>query len=91
MLHLLPIRILVQAVITLVALAIVGAFYSGWLDPSDGARNLTVVLRFSSGLVVILTVGLVAMWRWIPGFQKFIFPYLGGRWRGVIRFPEKRR
>jgi hypothetical protein len=87
-LHLLPIRLFFQGAIALVALAIAAAFYSRLLDPSDGARNVALFLRLSSGVAVALAVVLVGMWRWIPRLQKFIFPYLGGRWTGVIRFPE---
>lgn len=85
-LHLLPVRLLFQAAIALVALAIAAGFYAGWLDPSDGARNIALLLRVTSSLAVALSVALVAGWRWIPSLQRFIFPYLGGRWTGVIRF-----
>ncbi len=88
MLHLLPVRLLFQGAIALVALAIAAGFYAGWLDPSDGAQNIALLLRISSSLAVTLSVALVAGWRWIPSLQRFIFPYLGGRWTGVIRFSK---
>jgi SMODS-associating 2TM, beta-strand rich effector domain len=88
MLHLLPIRLLFQWSIALVALAVAAAFYSGWLDQSDGAHHVALFLRVSSGLAIALSTILVAAWRWIPQLQKFIFPYLGGRWTGVVKFPE---
>jgi hypothetical protein len=85
MLHLVPIRLLFQGSIALVALAIAAAFYSGWLDPSDGAHNVALFLRVSSGLAIALSAILVAAWRWIPRLQKFVFPYLGGRWTRLSR------
>jgi hypothetical protein len=88
-LHLLPVRLLFQGAITLVVLAIAAAFYAGWLDPSNGAQNVALLLRVSSSLAVALSVALVAVWRWVPSLQKFIFPYLGGLWTGVIRFSNE--
>jgi hypothetical protein len=87
-LHLLPIRLLFQGSLALVALAIAAAFYAGWLNPTDGAKNIAFFLRIASGLAVGLSIALFAAWRWIPALQKFVFPYLGGRWKGIIRFPN---
>jgi SMODS-associating 2TM, beta-strand rich effector domain len=87
-LHLLPIRLLFQGSLALVALAVAAAFYSGWLDPSDGAHNVAFFLRVSSTLAIALSGIVIAAWRWIPQLQRYIFPYLGGRWTGVVRFPE---
>lgn len=88
MLHLLPVRLLFQGAIALVALAIAAGFCAGWLDPSDGAQNIALLLRISSSLAVALSVVLVAGWRWLPSLQRLIFPYLGGHWTGVIRFSK---
>jgi hypothetical protein len=86
-LHLLPIRLLFQGSLALVALAVAAAFYAGWLNPTDGAHNVALFLRIASSLAVGLSVALFAAWRWIPALQKFVFPYLGGTWTGTIRFP----
>jgi hypothetical protein len=88
MLHLFPIRWLFQGSLALVGLAIFAAFYSGWLDPSEGAHNVALLFRILSSLAIALSVVLVAAWRWIQPLQKYIFPYLGGRWTGVIKFPD---
>jgi hypothetical protein len=88
MLHLLPIRLLFQASLALIGLAVAAAFYAGALNSTEGAHNAAVALRYCSTIAVALSVILIAAWRWLPPFQRMIFPYLGGHWAGFVKFAE---
>lgn len=86
MLHLLPIRLVLWLFALLIATAIVAAFYIGWLGQGDVLQQAARVIRWSSTLAIAAIVVLHTAWRWLPGVQLTLFPYLGGRWRGVVRF-----
>ena len=86
MLHLLPIRRILTVVIALVAIAVLAATYAGWVGEGDAMSEATAVIRWSSSLATVAIVCLYAAWRWIRPVQLWIFPYLGGRWSGAVRF-----
>lgn len=88
MLHLLPIRLLFQASLIFVAIAIAMAFYAGLLDPGESAQNAASLVRIVSFITLGLSILVIAAWRWVPAVQRFVFPYLGGEWTGVVKFPE---
>lgn len=90
MLHLLPIRMVLRVVAALVALAIFAASYAGWVGQGGAVHDMTVVTRLSSSLATAAIVLLYVYWRWIPAVQLLIFPYLGGRWSGVLHFTAGR-
>jgi hypothetical protein len=85
MLHLLPIRLILWIFAATAALSVLGFAYAGWF--SEGAlSNLSMVVRWVGTLVPAGIILMFAGWRWIPSFQSSIFPYLGGRWTGIIEF-----
>jgi hypothetical protein len=89
MLHLLPIRWLLRFAFGIVGLAVLSAVYAGWIGTGEPTRDALLLLRWSSILALGAIVLVFAAWRWVPPIQRFIFPYLGGRWSGSIRFEEK--
>ncbi|WP_442756066.1 hypothetical protein ACNHKD_05400 [Methylocystis sp. JAN1] len=88
MLHLLPIRILTVAFAAAVGLLILAAFDVGQLDAGQTLISAQLVVRWASSLSLGAFVLLYAGWRWLPMIQAAIFPYLGGRWEGNVRFGE---
>lgn len=86
MIHLLPIRIVLQLFAALVAVAIIAASYAGWVGQGDVVRDMATISRSSSGLALTAIALLYILWRWLPPFQRLIFPYLGGNWSGTLHF-----
>jgi hypothetical protein len=86
MLHLLPIRLVLQLFAGLVAVAVLAASYGGWVGQGDVVRDMAIVSRWSSAVAITAIALLFVLWRWLPPVQLLIFPYLGGRWSGVLRF-----
>lgn len=86
MLHLLPIRILMFVFATAVGLLIVGAFYVGRMDVNGSFDSARMVVRWASTISLAAVVLLYAGWRWLPMLQFAIFPYLGGCWKGEVRY-----
>lgn len=86
MLHLLPIRILMFTFTAAVGLLILGAFDSGQMDSDDTFEAARLIVRCASSLSLAAIVLLYAGWRWLPMLQLAIFPYLGGRWEGEVRY-----
>ena len=86
MLHLLPIRLALQAAAALAGLAVIAAVYAGAVGTGNALKDVGSVIRWSSSIAAVLVVLLYASWRWITPFQLYIFPYLGGRWSGVLNF-----
>ena len=89
MLHLLPIRWILQATVIIVGLMVLSAVYLGWIGRADSLRDAALLIRWSSLLAVGVIVFCFAGWRWVPAVQGFIFPYLGGWWSGSIRFEDE--
>jgi hypothetical protein len=86
MLHLLPIRSILTAAGAFVGLAVLAAVYAGWMGGGDAVHDAVLLLRWASISAVGIVVLLLLLWRWVPPVQKFIFPYLGGRWTGYVQF-----
>jgi hypothetical protein len=86
MLHLLPIRLVLQVFAVLVAVAILAATYAGWVGQGDVIRDMAMLSRWSSGLAITAIALPYILWRWLPPIQLLIFPYLGGHWSGVLHF-----
>jgi predicted pore-forming effector associated with SMODS systems len=86
MLHLLPIRWLVRIALTVFALAVLSAVYAGRIGSGEFAHDASLIFSWSSIAAGALIVLLYAAWRWVPLVQRLIFPYLGGRWSGYIRY-----
>jgi hypothetical protein len=86
MLHLLPIRLVLQGVAVLVAATVLAATYPGWIGEGDAVHDAATVIRWSSSFAIAAIVLLYAGWRWVPAVQLFVFPYLGGHWSGVVEF-----
>ncbi|MBW9052267.1 hypothetical protein [Rhizobium mesosinicum] len=84
MLHLWPLSKILSA-----AFIFVGGVAVFVATHSSGASTyeiLTQVFRICGVLSTLTIIALGAAWRWVPHFQKSIFPYLGGRWTGQVYF-----
>lgn len=86
MLHLLPIRYLLTAIVALVAVAVLAAVYGGALGTGDALSDVKWIIRSSSMAAFVLTLLAYAAWRWVPSLQRLTFPYLGGKWSGKLEF-----
>jgi hypothetical protein len=86
MLHLLPIRLVLRTFAALAGLSVLAASYAGLVGTGDIVRDLTILSRWSATLAIAVIALLYVLWRWVPVVQIAIFPYLGGRWSGVVRF-----
>jgi hypothetical protein len=86
MLHLLPIRLVLRIFAALVGLSVLAASYAGLVGAGDIVHDLTILSRWSATLAIGAIVLLYGLWRWVPPVQDAIFPYLGGRWSGAVRF-----
>lgn len=86
MLHLLPIKLALQGTITLVAVLLIAALSAGLLSQDEIGETIFSIIRWSSFIVILITVAATVLWRWITPIQMSIFPYLGGKWSGEILF-----
>jgi hypothetical protein len=86
MLHLLPVRWILVVGFAVVGLSVLATVYAGWMGGGEIARDAALLLRWSSIAATSAIILLFAGWRWMPPVQGLIFPYLGGRWSGFIRF-----
>ena len=60
--------------------------YAGWIGGGHVMHDAALLLRWSSTIGAEVIVVLFGAWRWIAPVQRFIFPYLGGRWSGIVQF-----
>ena len=86
MLHLLPVRLVLRALVVFTILVVSAAFYLGWIAAANEAHGAIVLIRWSSAITIAAVVILHLAWRWIRPFQTLIFPYIGGRWIGTLAF-----
>lgn len=86
MVHLLPVRLLLTLIVTLVGIAVLAAFYAGWLGKGDELHDAFQIIRWSSFGAIAIAVSSVALWRWVPLVQHCTFPYLGGKWSGQLKY-----
>lgn len=89
MLHLIPIRLVLQFIAGLIALTVLAAAYAGWVATGNAAKDALTVIKWSSSIATAAVVFLYAGWRWLPRVQLIIFPYLGGRWYGTVEFESE--
>lgn len=86
MLHLLPTRYLLMAIILLVSMVVLAGVYAGLLGTGDAIADVSWVIRSASVGAVFLMLLPCVSWRWIPALQRMVFPYLGGVWSGRLLF-----
>src|SRR5215475_11154636 len=86
MLHLLPIRHLLTAIIALVGVTVLAAVYAGVIGTGDAFEDVKGIIRWSSAAALGAIFVPYALWRWLPSLQRVIFPYLGGHWEGELEF-----
>lgn len=89
MLHLVPIRYALMAIFLLVAATVLLAVYAGVIGTGDALADTKWAIRWMTTAALVLAIVPQLLWRWIPSVQNFIFPYLGGHWRGTIDFEGK--
>lgn len=85
MLHLLNTRLL-AAFVALAALLTLLADALGMVGSGPFWVDALWVLARTSVVVLVLTFALTAVWRWVPGAQSIVFPYLGGHWKGNLEY-----
>jgi hypothetical protein len=49
-------------------------------------EDIKIFAKFVLGIPTGLLCALYLAWRSIPSFQRATFPYLGGRWTGLLRY-----
>lgn len=86
MLHLWPLKRLFSAALASTAVIVVILTLSANESGADPLAFTWLLLKWTGGFVTLLTFLLFASWRWIPRLQRFVFPYLGGKWTGQIAF-----
>jgi hypothetical protein len=86
MLHLFPLRLILQLFAFLVGVFVLVWLQFGTASPADMAREGLRVFGWSSAFALALIFIIFAAWRWVPWVQSSVFPYLGGRWEGVLEF-----
>jgi SMODS-associating 2TM, beta-strand rich effector domain len=88
MLHLLPIRWLLRVSFSIFALAVLTSVYVGGVGGGQLVHDASTLLSWSSIAALAVIALSFAAWRWIPGIQRWVFPYLGGRWSGYIEYQD---
>jgi hypothetical protein len=86
MLHLLPIRRLLTAIIALAGTMVLAAVYAGVIGTGDAFNDVKWIIRWSSTSAFVMMLAPYAIWRWTPSLQHLTFPYLGGDWVGRLEF-----
>lgn len=86
MLHLIPVRTLLIVVIVIAALGPLAGTYLGIFGNGDFLNDVVRVARWSPLFATFLLLSSYSTWRWIPLFQKFTYPYLGGSWSGQLSY-----
>ncbi len=86
MLHLYPVRAVLTAIVALSAFALLATMYSGLVGRLGFIHDVRLVASLSSSVAATLYVVSHLAWRWLPIVRRAIFPYLGGRWVGELRF-----
>lgn len=86
MLHLLPLKRLFTAVLVLIIVIVVTLTMMASSYDTAPLSFIWLLVKWTGPAVTALVFLLFASWRWCPRLQRFIFPYLGGRWRGCIIF-----
>lgn len=86
MLHLFPIRWIIRLLLAIGVIAgLVASFGGAFADVSFVQTAIKTSRWIMIGELLIVFLGYVG-WRFIPRIQRLIFPYLGGKWIGVLRF-----
>lgn len=86
MLHLLPIRLILTVFIIILGFSLFGAAEIGSLPLNDFSEAAKYIFRYSSKISLVFVIVLWLLWRWVPFIQRFIFPYLGGQWKGIVTY-----
>jgi hypothetical protein len=86
MLHLLPVRQILSAVIALMGFGMLIAFSAGYLGSGDGLADILAIFRWSFAAAIALPLAASVAWRFAPVLQNATFPYLGGKWQGHLSF-----
>lgn len=69
-----------------VGLLVFLAFYVEQFPADETFHSVQTIIRWASSLSIGAIVLLYAGWRWVPIIQSAIFPYLGGKWEGEVRY-----
>ena len=86
MLHLLPAKWFARAAFVCIAFVVLAASYAGAVGTGDALSDANWVMRWSFTAAVMLMAAPYVAWRWLPGLQRIIFPYLGGEWHGQLEY-----
>lgn len=86
MLHLWPLKWILSGAIAVAVVSAVALTMYGASEARDPIAFTWLLVKWTGSFVSCLTFLMFASWRWIPRLQRFIFPYLGGKWVGQIVF-----
>ena len=81
MLYLIPIRWLLAVVVVLTGSGVLALWGS-----HDVSVGVIEVFRWAALASLVLALAPCAAWRWLPILQRVIFPYLGGEWKGTLKY-----
>lgn len=86
MLHLWPLKTILSVVFAGIVFIVVILSASTPSDEADPFSFAWQLGKWCGTLVTVLAVCGFAAWRWLPWVQQLTFPYLGGRWKGMVTF-----
>ena len=70
----------------LATVAYICALRAGWVSTDTLHDTFGGALRIATPMATAFPFLALAAWRWCPPLQIAVFPYLGGRWSGVLEF-----
>lgn len=66
------------------------AAWLGWAPQDHWFEDAQKVIRWSTGAAIAVPIVFYFIWRFVPAVQALIFPYLGGKWSGQLKFSGER-
>jgi SMODS-associating 2TM, beta-strand rich effector domain len=86
MLHLLPVRLVLKVLLTVSMFAVLCALSLNLSGEQSLHAKATLILTWVSYTDFLIGILLAFGWRYIPGFTRFVYPDVAGRWTGLLRY-----
>jgi SMODS-associating 2TM, beta-strand rich effector domain len=86
MIHLLPVRLVVRALLTVSMLAVLCVLSLDLAGEQSLRAKATLILTWVGYADLMIGALLTFGWRYIPGFTRLVYPDVAGRWTGSLRY-----